>query len=149
ASMIIKKSTQLDDSVNTLRREIAEHGHTRRELELNEERLRLATEGAGMGTFDVNLQTGKVKWSATHLRILGYETKKGREATSELWSSCIHPDDLARVLEARERALQNRAVYSVEYRINRVDNGAIVWLAVFGRYFYNESGEAVRFLGVA
>jgi PAS domain S-box-containing protein len=149
AIMIIKKSTQLDDSVSTLRREIAEHAHTRRELELNEERLRLATEGAGMGTFDVNLQTGKVVWSATHLHMLGYDTIPGRETNSDLWSSCIHPDDLERVLEAREQALQRRSIYSIGYRINRADNGGIAWLAVFGRYFYNESGEAVRFLGVA
>jgi PAS domain S-box-containing protein len=102
-----------------------------------------------MGTFDVNLKTGKVVWSATHLRMLGYETMSGPEATTDLWRSCIHPDDLARVLEARQHALQGRSAYSIEYRIKRADNAEIVWLAVFGRYYYNESGEGVRFLGVA
>jgi PAS domain S-box-containing protein len=145
----IKRSTQLDDALGCLRREIAERDRISRALEQSEERLRLAMEGAGMGTFDVNLQTGKVVWSATYLRMLGYETRSDRETTIDLWSSCLHPDDLARVLEAREHALQHRSVYSIEYRINRADNGEIVWLAVFGRYYYNESGEGVRFLGVA
>jgi PAS domain S-box-containing protein len=149
AIIIIKKSTQLDNALNNLRREIAEHGRTSLALAGSEERLRLATEGAGIGTFDVDLQTGKVAWSATHLRMLGYQATCGRETTIDLWRSSIHPDDLVRVLDAREQALQRRSAYSVEYRINRADNGEIVWLAVFGRYYFNESGKAVRFLGVA
>jgi PAS domain S-box-containing protein len=149
AIMIIKKSTQLDDAVRTLRREMDEHGHTRRQLALDEERLRLAIEGAGMGTFDVDLQTGKVVWSASNFRMLGYDTTSDRETTIDMWRSCVHPDDLVRVLEAREQALQRRSGYAIEYRIKRADNGEIAWLAVFGRFYYTESGEAVRFVGVA
>jgi PAS domain S-box-containing protein len=106
-------------------------------------------EGAGMGTFDVNLETSKAAWSATHLRLLGYEAMAGRETTVDLWRSCIHPDDLARVLEARKQALKGRSAYAIEYRIKRADNGEIAWLAVFGRVYFNEGGEAVGFLGVA
>jgi PAS domain S-box-containing protein len=147
--IIIQRSTQLDDALSSLQREIAEHGETGRSLELSEERLRLAAEGAGMGTFDVNLKTGKVIWSATHLRMLGYETMTDRETTIDLWRSCIHPDDRARVLAAREEARERRTAYAIEYRIKRADNGEIRWLAVFGRYCYNERGAGVRFLGVA
>jgi PAS domain S-box-containing protein len=135
AIIIIKGSTRLDNAL--------------RAVEHSEERLHLAMEGAGMGTFDVNLQIGKIAWSATHLRLLGYEALSGRETTIDLWRSCIHPDDLAHVLEVREQARQGRSAYSIEYRIKRADNGAIAWLEVFGRFYYNASGEAVRFLGVA
>ena len=149
AIVLIKMSTQLEDALTRLRREIDEHGQTRRELELNEERLRLATEGAGMGTFDVNLRTGKVVCSATHLRMLGTGTSLHGETTIDVWRSWVHPDDMPRVLAAREQALQSRSAYAIEHRINRMDSGQIAWLAVFGRYYYNPSGEAVRFLGVA
>jgi PAS domain S-box-containing protein len=135
AIILIKRSTRLD--------------HALRALEYSEERLRLATEGAGMGTFDMNLETGKVAWSATHLRLLGYEAKSDRETTLDLWRSSIHPDDLARVRETREQALQCRSAYAIEYRIQRADNGEIAWLAVFGRFCYNDSGQAVRSLGVS
>jgi PAS domain S-box-containing protein len=135
AIRIIEGSTRLDNAL--------------RALEHSEERLRLAMEGTGMGTFDVNLQTGKVALSATHLRLLGYDAMSGGETTSDVWRSRIHPDDLARVLEAREQARQRRSAYSIEYRIKRGDNGEIAWLAVFGRYYYNVAAEAVRFLGVA
>jgi PAS domain S-box-containing protein len=145
----IKRTTQLDDALGRLRREVAARERTGRALEQSEERLRLAMEGAGMGTLDVDLQAGKVLWSATHLRMLGYEATSDRETPIDLWRSCLHPDDAARVLEAREQALRRRSAYSAEYRIHRADNGAIAWLAVFGRYYYSESGEGVRFLGVA
>jgi PAS domain S-box-containing protein len=135
AIIIIKRSTRLDEALLAL-------AHS-------EERVRLAIEGAGMGTFDVNLQTGNLAWSATHLRLLGYKATSGREMTIDLWRSCIHPDDRARVLEAWEQAIQRCSAYATEYRIKRADDGEIAWLAVFGRFYYNESGEAVRFLGVA
>ena len=73
----IKKTTQLDDALGRLRRETSERDRISRALERSEQRLRLAMEGAGMGTFDVNLQTGKVVWSATHLRMLGYRRMPG------------------------------------------------------------------------
>jgi PAS domain S-box-containing protein len=145
----IRKTTQLDDALGRLRQEIAERSRISQALEQSEQRLRLAMEGAGMGTFDVNLQTGKVLWSATHLRMLGYEATGGCETAIDLWRTCIHPDDLPRVLEARDQALQQRSTYSIEYQIKRADNGETRWLAVFGRYYYNETGEGVRFLGVA
>lgn len=145
----IKKANHLDDTLGRLRCEMAERALITRALEESEERLRLAMEGVGMGTVDVNLRTGQVTWSATYLRLLGYEATAGRATTVDLWRSCIHPDDQARVLEAREHARQYRSVYAIEYRINRADHGEVAWLAVFGRYFYNKVGEGVRFIGVA
>jgi PAS domain S-box-containing protein len=135
AIIIIKGATRLDNALQA--------------LEHSEERLRLAMEGTGMGTFDVNIQAGTVALSATHLRLLGYEAISERETSIDLWRSWIHPDDLARVLEAREQSRQQRSAYSIEYRIKRADNGEVAWLAVFGRYYYNAAGEAVRFVGVA
>jgi PAS domain S-box-containing protein len=149
AILLIRKSTQLEDAIASLWREIDQHRQTRRDLEVSEERLRLATEGAGMGTFDVDLQAGRIVSSATHLRILGYAATADRETEIDQWTSCIHPDDLERVLESREEAVKRRTAYATEYRITRADNGEIAWLAVFGRYLYDETGKAVRLLGVA
>jgi PAS domain S-box-containing protein len=148
AGGVIQRSNQLNDALRRLRGEIAERDRISRALEQSEERLRLAMDGAGMGTWDVNLQTGRVIWSPTYLRMLGYEVVSERETTLELWRSRIHPDDLTRVLQAWEHALQHRSTYAIEYRINRADNGQIVWLAAFGRYYGNEVAEAARFLGV-
>ena len=128
----IKRSTQLDAAVSHLQLEIARHHQTSRSLECSEERLRLAVEGAGMGTVDVNLQTGTVYCSTTHLRMLGYETVASGQTAVDIWQSNVYPDDQARIQAAKEYSLQNQSLYAVEYRIQHADNGEIVWLAVFG-----------------
>lgn len=145
----IKRANQLDDAVSRLQLEIAQHNQTSRSLELSEERLRLAVEGVGMGTFDVNVKAGTAYCSTTYLRMLGYREEAGAETSMDIWHTCIYPDDQARIEVAKEESLQNRSLYSVEYRIQRADSGEIVWLKVFGRWYYNEAGRGVRFLGVA
>jgi PAS domain-containing protein len=84
---LIKRTIQLDVALSRLRRETAQRERVGRALEQSEERLRLAMEGAGMGTLDVNLQTGRILWSATHLRMLGYKATSAREASIDLWTS--------------------------------------------------------------
>src|SRR6185437_16040912 len=118
-------------------------------LQQSEERLRLATEGAGMGTLDTSLLTDQVFWSANQSSMQGFGPVSGRITTIDLWNSLIHPDDRERVLEAREVAMRQHAVYAVEHRIRPASDGETVWLAVFGRFYYDESGRAVRFLGVS
>ena len=85
-----------------------------------------------MGTFDVNLRTGTVLCSAAHLRMLGLEAPSDAEYAVDIWRSWIYPDDQARVQKAREQAIQNRSLYSVEYRVQRADNREVAWLAVYG-----------------
>jgi PAS domain S-box-containing protein len=149
AIIIYRRSFQLAEAMKTLQQEIARHTQTSQLLEKAEERLRLAVEGAGMGTFDVNMQTRTAVWSRNHLRMLGYENVTEGQATIDMWRSCVHPNDQDRIQEAREQALKHRSLYSVEYRIRRADNGEISCLAVFGRFFHDQRGEAVRFLGVS
>lgn len=114
-------------------------------LRESEERLSLAIEGADLVTWDADLKTGKTIWSSNSCRILGYEPRG--EATIEMWQ-CVHPDDLASVIQAWEIAQQQESLYSVEYRIIRADNGQVVWLAASGRFLYNQAQQAVRFVGV-
>src|SRR5262249_16848477 len=59
-----------------------------------------------------------------------------------------HPEDRARSVEAIERALRERSHYFDEFRIVRED-GTVGWLSSFGRFHYDEAGEAVRFVGVS
>jgi PAS domain S-box-containing protein len=111
-------------------------------------RLWLAVEAAGMGTWDMDLNTGKAYWSKTYFQMLGYHPQPGGEATLEMWSSRLHPDDKTRVLEAFHRARQERSLDAPEHRIIRADNGQIVWESVFGRCLCDETGKSARFIGI-
>ena len=128
---------------NITERKLAEQA-----LRASEERLSLAIHGTGMGTWDMDLQTGQAIWSDTHFRILGYEPAPGGEATGEMWRERIHPDDREGVRRAIEEAKRNRTRYASEHRILRADDGETRWLSAFGRFVYAEDGEAQRFVGI-
>ncbi|PSF37924.1 hypothetical protein C7H19_08080 [Aphanothece hegewaldii CCALA 016] len=114
----------------------------------SQERISLAINNAGMATWDINLQTEQAIWSHNHFTLFGYEPVSSGEATYEMWRSRVHPDDLETVLQAIKQAEQTRSLYSTEYRIIRADNGEIRWLSEFGRFLYDETGKAVRFIGI-
>ncbi|MEK7404660.1 MAG: PAS domain S-box protein, partial [Acidobacteriota bacterium] len=133
-------------------RDISEEitGRKRAEAALreSEEHLSLAIEGAGMATWDVDLRTGRAVWSRRHFELLGYDPAPDGQATLEMWRSHVHPQDLEQVMAAFERARSERGLYCPEHRILRADNGQTVWLSVFGRFLYDEAGQAIRFIGV-
>jgi PAS domain S-box-containing protein len=118
------------------------------QIRASEERIRLAIEEAGMGTWDHDLRTDTMIWSRTLFDLMGYPPEaSGRAAYSQL-SSRLHAADRDSVETAYRAAEQTRALYAREYRIIRADTGAVRWLRVFGRYLYDDLGAAIRSVGV-
>jgi PAS domain S-box-containing protein len=147
--IVCSRTTQLEKALTDLQQETDARKQTEQVLSEHEERLRLAIQGAGMGTWDLNLRTGKLVWSETHFRMLGYEPVPSGEASREMWLSRVYPDDRKQLLEAQEKARRERSLHCAEYRICRADSQNLMWLAVFGRFFYDARGEAVRYIGVS
>src|SRR6185437_12420318 len=61
-------------------------------LRASEERLTMAIDAAGMGTWDVDLRTGSARWSRRHFEILGYPSRSDGDATLEMWRARVHPE---------------------------------------------------------
>jgi PAS domain S-box-containing protein len=117
-------------------------------LQRHQERLSLAIEGAGMATWDFDLQTGRVFCSEGHFRIMRYKLDPMGEMTLEMCQSRVHPEDIDHLLQAIDHARLMRSMYNPEHRIFRADNGEMRWIQLYGRFLYNETGEAIRSLGV-
>ncbi len=117
-------------------------------LRESEQRMNLAIQQAGMGTWDIDLRTGKVYWSENKFRLLGYQPHPAGEATLDMWKSRIHPDDSERLMQEVENARRGRGLFASEYRITPVGTGEVVWLSAFGRFLYDEKGEPIRFAGI-
>ncbi|HKP67406.1 MAG TPA: response regulator [Casimicrobiaceae bacterium] len=116
-------------------------------LAASEERLRLATESAGLATWDVDLRTGSAVFSSHLFRMLGLPDDHG-PASLALWTDRIHPDDVAETLRSFEAAQRDNLPFRHECRISRANDGAERWLAATGQFHVDESRERTRFIGI-
>lgn len=62
------------------------------------------------------------------------------------WLEAIHPDDRERTIEVWQRALENKAVYSTEFRIFTV-TGEYRWFAVSAVPIFNADGSVREWVG--
>ncbi|MBV6622174.1 MAG: PAS domain-containing protein, partial [Rivularia sp. (in: Bacteria)] len=109
------------------------------------ERLTLALDAAKMGSWYWDSFTNKNIWTPYHDVIFGYEPGNG-EHTYEDWASRVHPDDLPLAEAAWKKALEQHTDYVCEYRIVLPDNTQR-WIESYGRYYYDDSGKALRMAG--
>ncbi|MGD0648044.1 MAG: CHASE3 domain-containing protein [Acidobacteriaceae bacterium] len=110
-----------------------------------QERLRLAQDVAGMGTFDLEIPSGKQTWSERTLEIFGCAPHTHQPEPEELMER-VHPGDRSLVAEKLEEAMTGKRVQA-EYRILPGD-GKVRWVEISGRGIFDNTGEANRYLGV-
>ncbi|HEX7808274.1 MAG TPA: PAS domain-containing protein, partial [Thermoanaerobaculia bacterium] len=103
-------STDIED------RKRAEGQVSQREQQLNE-----AQRIAHVGSWNFDLRTFERSWSDECCRIFGAEP--GAPDLYDRAFNMIHPDDVARVRGAWERAITLHEAYEIEYRIIRGDDG--------------------------
>jgi PAS domain S-box-containing protein len=115
-------------------------------LRKSEGRLRLATEGTGIGTWELDLVTGQGERSAESVALLGVD----RSAfTAEDWVEALHPDDRDRVAAAFRKAAKDGASYEISYRaVGLAPDGGERWLLTRGHFERNAAGHSVRGAGV-
>ena len=117
-------------------------------LRQSEERLRVALEGAELGSFDVDMRTGHAVWNRRHAGFIDHALDGG-PGSFALWRDRVHPDDLERVLQEIETARLERRSIALQHRVRNETATEPRWLALYGRFYYDESGEAVRLSGVS
>jgi PAS domain S-box-containing protein len=126
---------------------ISEQGVAEGALRQSEDRLRLATEATGLGTWDFNPITGALRWSTRCKAIFGLPPEA--KVTYSLFLERIHKEDRERVHKTVEHRLDpaSGGTYNIEYRTVPLADGVPHWLAARGQVFYDKAGRAVRFIG--
>ncbi len=110
--------------------------------------LKLTTEAARVGTWQWNVQTGELAWSALHKALWGYDPARQLGYTE--WARLIHPDDLHRAEAAIQACLERRtSAYDVEYRITPVGESQTRWIRSTGQAVFDEAGRALLMQGVS
>jgi hypothetical protein len=116
-----------------------------RGVEENEERLRMAVEIAQIAAWDLNLQSGSMRWSSDPEKLFGFP--EGAFGPELRIFPVLHPEDRRRMETAIERALTTGS-YDGEYRAVRQD-GSVVWITERGRVVRDSDGEAERIVGIS
>ena len=111
------------------------------------ERLNMALELGRMGTWDLDLETGREYWSPMLYDLLGYRRGED-EASSEAWSERVHPKDLPGILAQWEDARLHGRDLRLEYRICLPD-ASVRWVETTARFFRDRAGKPIRALGVS
>ncbi len=133
----------------TMATDVTERRQAEEDLRDSQERLRLAVDATGLGTWDFNPVTGRMNWSVRSKEMHGLPPEAGVDYGELLLR--VHPDDWDRVHQSIQEALEPDASgeYDVEYR-SLAPDGTVRWLISRGRTFYRGEGEdrhAVRFIG--
>jgi PAS domain S-box-containing protein len=130
--------------------DISDRKAAEEQLRQSDERLRLATESADIGTWDFNPKTGELRWDQRCKELFGLCADA--DVTYDVFLAGLHPEDRTRTDEAVQRALapDGPGEYDVQYRTIGLEDGVERWIAAKGRAFFEQDGagpQAVRFIG--
>lgn len=133
-------------SLMGITQDITARVEARERLERSEERLKLALFAAGMGVWEVDLETQCVLLSDRAYAIYGVD----RESFGESFISylrLVHPQDKDEVRAAVALAATRPERIHTEHRIIRPSDGEVRWIQGVGRSLADDSGEVKRVMG--
>ncbi|MCU1290789.1 MAG: domain S-box [Acidobacteria bacterium] len=113
-----------------------------------ENRSRMAQKFTGVGIWELDLETNSVEWSEGIYQLLGLKPYS-EKPDFQIWVDNILEEDRDNsMMNVRKLISAGQDEFSVEFRIIRVDNGEMRWIAAQGQVVREENKKAVRVFGV-
>ncbi len=115
----------------------------------SQERLKLAVDATGIGTWDHDPATGNWIMDDRCLRL--YNMPLDQEVIGyETFIATVHKDDKAAVNDAIQQALNgvNNGDHDIEFRSAGIENEPSKWIRAKGKVFFKE-GRPYRFIGTS
>jgi len=150
---LYRKTRELERFNSELERRVAERTA---ELEASnarllhsEQQLRLATEAAEIGLWDVDNVTDTLFWPSRVKAMFGISPDIP-VSMADFYAN-LHPDDKEATVAAYAAACdpEQRALYDVEYRTVGKEDRVIRWVEAKGRGVFDADGKCVRVIGTA
>lgn len=115
----------------------------------SEERLRFALQSAQLGTWELDPQSGVVKWDRRCQELCGLTDENAVRYEQTL--DFIHPADRERVEKAVQWALspESGGSYDMSFRTIGANDQKLRWVRFIGQTYFSDTGKPHRFSGVA
>jgi PAS domain S-box-containing protein len=123
--------------------EVTEQMMSRKRILVAEERLRIAVDASGLGTFESNIQTGEINYSQRYLEILGFDN--GYQPTHKEIIDRIHPGDLL-TREVETKRSYETGILDYELRIMPQPN-SVRWIRAKGKVTFDEHHKPLKISG--
>ncbi|HNT77185.1 MAG TPA: PAS domain S-box protein [Anaerolineae bacterium] len=144
---VLLEAVRLDsDRYLALCTDISERKQAELALQISSARLNDAQRIAHIGSWELDLTTGKLLWSDEVYRIFEVDPKTGDNSYAT-FSSIVHPDDLAKSDAIYAYALETHTPYEVTHRLRMAD-GRIKFVHAQGETLYDADGQPLRTIGV-
>lgn len=111
------------------------------------DRQSIALSVAGMGVWEWDILNDRLAWDEQLFRIFGVEPGSFT-ARKGSWASLLHPEDSVEAQETLRRSVESLAEFRATFRIIRKIDGEVRYIGAAGRVIPDESGRAVRMVGV-
>jgi len=128
--------------------DITERRQSDEQLQIGQERFRLAAESAGICSWEWDVRSNRMYWSPSAYRIYGFNPSDEFGGTFESFLTHVHEGDREMLRIASEAAVSDHRDLDVEFRLQRGDGGC-GWACARAKVFYDPSGQPERMVGVA
>ena len=129
-------------------RDISKRKQAEEALRESENLHEKSQEIAHLGSWELDVPSGRLAWSDEAFRIFGLKPREF-EATYEAFLAAVHPDDLKAVDAAYQDSLrEGRGGYEIEHRVIRRDTGEVRTVHEKCEHVRDASGRIVRSVGM-
>ncbi|HEY9637718.1 MAG TPA: response regulator [Coleofasciculaceae cyanobacterium] len=134
-----ERTAELETANELLRREIEW-------CQRVQERLELAQKAGKIGTFEWNIQSDAITWTAELEALYGL-TPGSLNGRYDDWIQTLHPDDRCETEQELWQAVKVGQGLDTEFRII-CPTGEIRWIAVKSSLFHDPEGKPIRMIGI-
>ena len=127
--------------------DVTSRRRTEAALQASENRFKLAQSVLAIGTWELDLESGRAACSDQMLHLFGIQ--EHREGfTKEEWIQFVHPDDRERILAEFQASLQSGVAVDRHYRTVWQD-GSVRWLFTRSHVMLDANGRPGRVVGMS
>lgn len=128
--------------------EIIERKKAEKELLDSEQMLRLATQTAGMYTWELDIATGEISFSGDVKSIIGFSYTEDDDVFSRIGRYTV-PEDGARHRKALQRTMRGKGDLHSVNRVVNPETGEIIWMETHATLVRATDGKPLRVVGIA